>query len=57
MRGNLEIFPLLLGLESEEGYQQVSSLTETSLKNCKTNSTLFSLPFNTSVWLSEEPLL
>jgi hypothetical protein len=25
-RGNLEMFPLLLGIESEEGYQQVSSL-------------------------------
>jgi hypothetical protein len=25
-RGNLEIFPQLLGLESEEGYQQVLSL-------------------------------
>jgi hypothetical protein len=28
VKGNLEMFPLLLGLESE-GYQQVSSLTDT----------------------------
>jgi hypothetical protein len=28
VRGNLYIFPLLLGLESEEGYWQVSSLIE-----------------------------
>jgi RNA recognition motif-containing protein len=28
VKGNLEMFPLLLGLESEEGHQQVSSLTE-----------------------------
>jgi hypothetical protein len=28
VRENPEMFPLLLGLESEEGYQQVSSLTE-----------------------------
>jgi hypothetical protein len=26
MNGNIEMFPLLLGLESEEGYQQVYSL-------------------------------
>jgi hypothetical protein len=33
---SLEMFPLLLGLESEEGYQQVSSLIENhpeALKN------------------------
>jgi hypothetical protein len=29
--GNLEMLPLLLGLENEEGYQQVSSLTENHL--------------------------
>jgi hypothetical protein len=29
---NLEIFPLLLGLESEEGYQQVSSLIGSHLE-------------------------
>jgi hemerythrin-like domain-containing protein len=28
VKGNLEMFPLLLGLQSEEGYQQVSSLVE-----------------------------
>jgi hypothetical protein len=28
MRVNLEMFPLLLGLESEEGYQKISSLIE-----------------------------
>jgi hypothetical protein len=28
LRGNLEKLPLLLGLESEEGYQQVFSLVE-----------------------------
>jgi hypothetical protein len=26
VKGNLEMFPLLLGLGSEEGYQEVSSL-------------------------------
>jgi hypothetical protein len=31
-KGNLEMFPLLLGLESEEGYQQVSSLIENHLE-------------------------
>jgi hypothetical protein len=28
LKGNLEIFPLLLGLESEEGYQEFSSFIE-----------------------------
>jgi hypothetical protein len=28
VRGNLEMFPLLLGFEGEGGYQQVSSLIE-----------------------------
>jgi hypothetical protein len=32
VRGNLEMFPLLLGLESEEGYQQVLSLIENHLE-------------------------
>jgi hypothetical protein len=32
VKGNLEMFPLLLGLESEEGYQQVSSLIENHLE-------------------------
>jgi hypothetical protein len=27
-KGNIKMFPLLLGLESEEGYQQVSSYIE-----------------------------
>jgi hypothetical protein len=32
VKGNLEMFPLLLGLQSEEGYQQVSSLIENLLE-------------------------
>jgi hypothetical protein len=28
VRGNLEMFPVLLGLESQEGYQQISSRIE-----------------------------
>jgi hemerythrin-like domain-containing protein len=35
MRGKLEIFPELLGLESEEGYQQVSSLVENLLEELR----------------------
>lgn len=30
--GNLEMFPMLLGFESEKGYQSVSSLTEIHLE-------------------------
>lgn len=32
LRGNLEMFPLLLGLESEERYQQVSNLIDNHLE-------------------------
>jgi hypothetical protein len=32
VKGNLETYPLLLGLESEEGYQQVLSLIENRLE-------------------------
>jgi hypothetical protein len=35
MRGNLEMFPLLLGLESEERYQQFSSLIENHLEELR----------------------
>jgi hypothetical protein len=35
VKGNLEMFPLLLGLESEEGYQQVSNLIESHLEELR----------------------
>jgi hypothetical protein len=31
LKGNIEMFPVLLGLESEEGYEQVLSLIEDNL--------------------------
>jgi hypothetical protein len=33
VRGNFEMFPLLLGLDSKEGNQQVSSLISEELRN------------------------
>jgi hypothetical protein len=35
VKGHLEMFPLLLGLESEKGYQQVSSLFENHLEELR----------------------
>jgi hypothetical protein len=37
VKGNLEIFPLLLGLKGEEGYQQILSLVENHRENCEQN--------------------
>jgi hemerythrin-like domain-containing protein len=58
VKENLEMFPLLLGLESE-GYQEVSSVIENYSEELqdKIKHYLFSLPFNTSVWLAGEPPL
>jgi hypothetical protein len=35
VKGNLEMFPVLLGLQCEEGYQQVSSLIENHLEELR----------------------
>jgi hypothetical protein len=35
VKGNLEMFPLLLGLQSEKGYQQVSSLFQNHLEDLR----------------------
>jgi hypothetical protein len=36
VKGNLEMLPMLLGLEGEEGYQQVLSCIENHHENCRT---------------------
>lgn len=52
-KGNLVIFPLLLVLESEEGYQQVPRLTDNHLGSGRAK--LYSIfPFNTCVWLGRD---
>jgi hypothetical protein len=35
VKGNLEMFPLLLGLESEEQYQQMSNIIENHLEELR----------------------
>jgi hypothetical protein len=35
VKGNLKMFPLLLGLENEEAYQQISSLIENNLEEMR----------------------
>jgi hypothetical protein len=45
VKGILEKFPLLLGLGSEEGYHQVSSLIESTLKNNGTKLNIIFPPF------------
>jgi hypothetical protein len=56
--GNLEMFPLLLRLESEEEYQKISSLIENHLEELRNKiKHYFPLPFNTTISLGEEPLL
>jgi hypothetical protein len=44
VEGNLEMFPLLLGLESEKGHQQVSSLIVAPMKNCGTKLNIIFFP-------------
>jgi hypothetical protein len=52
------MLPPLLRLENEDGYQQVSSPIGNYAEGLQNKiKTLFSLPFNTSVRLGEEPLL
>jgi hypothetical protein len=48
VREKLYTFPLLLGLESEEGYWQVSSLIQNHIEKLR-NTNILSLPFNTRV--------
>jgi hypothetical protein len=49
VKGNLEMFPLLLGLKSEEGYQQV---------HLELQNKIIHFPFlSTRVCNGEEPLL
>jgi hypothetical protein len=54
VKGNLEMFPLLLGLESEEGYQQVSSLIGNHLEELQNKIKHYFPSLST---LGEEPLL
>jgi hypothetical protein len=42
---NLEIFPRLLGFESKEGYQQVSSLVENHLEELQNKMEQYFPPF------------
>jgi hypothetical protein len=59
VKGNLEIFSQLLGLESEGGYQQVSNLIEEHLEELR-NIIKHYLPYISTqvyVWPDEEPLL
>jgi hypothetical protein len=52
------MFPLLLRLESEDGYQQVSSPIGHYVEELQNKiKPYFPLPFNTSVRLGEEPFL
>lgn len=44
-KGNTGMFPLLLGLESEEVYHEVSSFIETTWKNCRTKLRSIFPPF------------
>jgi hypothetical protein len=48
VRANAEMFPLLLGLESEGGHQHISTHIGNHPEELQ-NTILFSLPFNTSV--------
>jgi hypothetical protein len=45
VKKNLEMFPLLLGLDSEEEYQQVSSLIENHLEEMRNKYNIIFLPF------------
>jgi hypothetical protein len=49
VRGNLEIFALLLRSESEKDIGRSPALLNTTLKNSRTKLNLISLPLNTSV--------
>jgi hypothetical protein len=48
-RGNLEMFPLLLRLENEEGYQQVLSLIENHPEELRSKIKHYFLSLSTQV--------
>jgi hypothetical protein len=50
VKGNPEMFPLLLGLESEEGYHQNSSLIENHLETLRNKIKHFSPFLSTQVY-------
>jgi hypothetical protein len=45
LKGNPAMFPLLLALRSEEGYQQVSSLIENHLEELQNKLNIIFRPF------------
>jgi hypothetical protein len=50
VKGNLEMFPLVLGLESEEGYQQVSSLIDNHPEELRNKIKRYFPLFSTQVY-------
>jgi hypothetical protein len=45
VKENLEMFPLLLGLQSEEGYQQVSRFIDNDLEELRIKLNIIFSPF------------
>jgi hypothetical protein len=45
VKGNPEMFPLLLGLEGEEGFSKFRVLLKTTMKNCGTKLNIIFSPF------------